>query len=139
MGVMNAVAHELFHDSFNEAIRDAVKALGGSKQVAPLLWPTKGVESASRYLDDCLNQDRNAKLGPEELLTIARLARQHGIHCIADFFCQESGYGKPTPIDPQDQVAAMQQEFIASVKILQQIEARVARAVGVSGGAKSRR
>ena len=62
-------------ESLNEALIACVKACGGSHQVGRLLWPEKSQESAQRTLLDCLNDERPAKLSPEQVMLVLRLAR----------------------------------------------------------------
>lgn len=68
------------YESLNDALIDCVKAAGGSKQVAPMLWPEKSVDEAARLLCDCLNHDRNQKLSPDQTLFILKLAKDKGCH-----------------------------------------------------------
>ena len=49
-------------DTPNKMLEDVVRSLGGSKAVAPKLWPEKSVLDAQKTLCDCLNDDRPAKL-----------------------------------------------------------------------------
>ena len=47
-----ASQYELIHETLNEAMTDAVRALGGSKKVGALLWPAKPVDEAKNRLND---------------------------------------------------------------------------------------
>lgn len=115
----------LIVDSLNDAIRDTVRALG-VKEIAKELWPAKGTDAAARYLNDCLNPDREQKLSGEEILHIARRARESGIYTITAFFNAATGFAPPVPIDPLDERAELQREFIESTKRLERLAARVA-------------
>jgi hypothetical protein len=117
----------LLVDTINDAIRDTVRALGGSKVIGPALWPTKKAEAAARYLDDCLNPNRDHKLDIEEILTIARLGRDKGVHIIAAFVNMDIGYAPPTPVNPADQKAELQRQFIQGVGTLSALLKRVER------------
>lgn len=109
----------------NEALIDTVKALGGSKQVAPLLWPTKAPEAAQRVLLDCLNEDRPAHLTPDQVLFILRLARNRGIHIGMQSICGDLGYAEPVPIEPKDEAAELQRQYIEATRSMAAIAARM--------------
>lgn len=99
-------------DTFNDALEEAVKALGGCKKVAVLLWPEKSLEAAQRHLLDCLNEDRPAHLSPNHVLMVLRLARQRGHHGALGWMLAELGYAPPMPIEPRDEVAELQRQFV---------------------------
>jgi hypothetical protein len=84
----------LLIDTINDAIRDTVRALG-PKMVAQALFPAKKPEAAERYLDDCLNPGREQKLSIDEILVIARMGREKGIHLIATYINRDVGYTDP--------------------------------------------
>lgn len=90
-------------DCINDALIECVKACGGSKVIGVRLWPEKGVESAQRYLLDCLNPERpNHKLAPEQVMLILRWARERGFHGGMEFVSTELGYTMPQPIKLED-------------------------------------
>ena len=105
----------LFHEDIYEAIKTAVMSLGGNKKVGSELWPTLLVEKAGEKLSNCLNHLRPEKLSLEEYLYIRKEARRHGCHAIAEFVSAETGY-KCEPIEPDDEKARLQREFIAAQK-----------------------
>lgn len=113
-------------DTLNDAIRDTCRVLG-PKKIGKELWPTKTEEGAARYLNDCLNPDREQKLSGEEILLIARRGREAGLHLITAFVCMETGYAPPTPVDPEDEKAELQRQFHADVDRLERIAKRIAR------------
>lgn len=117
-------------DSINDALIECIKACGGSKVVGPQLWPEKLVDAAQRTLLDCLNEDRPAKLAPEQVLLIFRLARAKGCHVGMEFFCSELGYCAPTPMEPRDEVADLMRSFNESVAHQSAIAARIEKAAG---------
>lgn len=92
-------------ESLNDALIECVKALGGSKQVAPKLWPEKEPEAAQRLLLDCLNEDRPAKLSPDHVLLILRMCRHIGFHGGIGYILDDLGYAEPVPIEPRDELA----------------------------------
>lgn len=117
-------------ESLNEALVACIKAAGGTKVVGPKLWPEKMVDAAQRQLLDCVNEDRPAKLSPEQFLLVLRLARAAGCHDGVDFLLNDLGYAPTQPIEPRDEVAELQRMFIESVRAQQEIAARIERAAG---------
>ena len=114
-------------DSINEALIDAVKALGGSKQVGPLLWPEKVPDAARRLLLACLNDDRPERLSPDHVMLILRKARAKGHHGAFEFMAADLGYTQPLPIEPRDELAELQRQFIKATEIQAQLVARMER------------
>jgi hypothetical protein len=81
-----------FYESAEDALRAAVMALGGTKQVGHALWPDKTVDNAGRLLSDCLNTGRAEKLEPSQVLLIFRRARDVGCYEPFRWFAGEAGY-----------------------------------------------
>lgn len=117
-------------ESFNDALVVCVKACGGTKQVGALLWPEKAPDAAQRALLDCLNEDRPAKLSPEQVLLILRLARSKGCHDGMEFITAELGYSPPVPVEPRDEIAELQRQFIEAVRAQTELAQRIERAAG---------
>jgi hypothetical protein len=108
----------LFHEDVNDALRGAVKACGGTKAVAARLWPEKPISEAQSYLNDCLNPSRPAKLSPEHVLYLLKWAREQNFHGAIHFVCMEAGYEPPKPVEPEDEYARLQREYVNAVKLL---------------------
>ncbi len=119
-------------ESINDALIACVKALGGSKVVGPMLWPEKPSDAAQRCLLDCLNQDRQARLSPEQIALLLRKARQAGYHEAAEWLMADIGYAPPVPIAPKDELAELQRRFIEAVAIVRCLGDKIER---VSPGA----
>lgn len=111
-------------DTLNDAIRDTARILG-VKRIAKELWPSKGEEAAARYLNDCLNPDREQKLSGEEILHVARRGREVGCYLITSFICADTGFAPPMPIDPDNQRAELQRQFIESTARLERLAGRI--------------
>lgn len=94
-------SQELFHDDFRDALRHAVKALGGVEVVGHDLWPSKSYKAAGSWLSDCLNPERPAKLDLEEVVQILRMARAKQVHCALYELCDAVGYARPPIITPK--------------------------------------
>ena len=119
--------YQLIHESLNEAMADAVRAVGGSKKVGSLLWPALPIEQAKNRLNDCLNAARPEKLSLAEVMFVLRAAHDAGYHGAMQYIAQESGYSLPQPVEPQDEAAQLQREFIEAVRASQKIAARLER------------
>jgi hypothetical protein len=123
----------LFHESLNDALREVILALGGTKKVAAQMRPEKTVDEAARWISDCLNPDRREKLDPEQVLWLLREARKVGCHSALHFMCAEAGYSPALPIEPQDEIAELQRNFIESTKHLSRMAARIEQLSGNGG------
>lgn len=115
----------LMHESLNDALREAVQALGGSKKLGAIMWPELPLDHASNKVRDCLNPDRRERFNPDQVLMIMRLARQAGSHALANYIMREAGYADPLPAEPEDEIARMQREFVEATKALGQLAARI--------------
>jgi hypothetical protein len=112
-------------ESLNQVLIDCVKAAGGSANVGPKLWPEKTREAAQRYLLDCLSDDRPAKLSPEHVLLVLRLARAKGHHEGVAFILSSLGYAPTTPIEPKDEIAELQRQYIETGAQMSEMAARM--------------
>lgn len=124
---MNLMQSSLFHDTYEDAIRDAVMSLGGFKKVGATLWPAMPADDAGRKLAHCLNTDKREKLDLGELQLIRREARKVGVHILASYEMRDAGYADPQPVNPEDEQAQLQREYIAAVKSMSAIQARLDR------------
>ena len=115
----------LFHESLADALRECIAVCGGLKNVGKLLWPEKEADIAGRLLADCLNEAKREKLSPEQMLLVLRLAKEKGCHAGMAFIARELGYGDPQPIEPEDEKAKLQREFIESTRALAKMAQRI--------------
>jgi hypothetical protein len=97
-----------------DAIRDAVRVLGGTKTVGHSLRPDLAPDHSGAWLKDCLNAERREKLALSQVLRILRMAHDAGHHAPAQFLAAEMGYAVQV-IEPTDELAALQRTFIDSV------------------------
>lgn len=108
---------ELFYESWLDALRDDVRALGGAKAVGTVFWPEKSVDAAKNKLNDALNEDRRERLTDEQERYIIRSARERrGFSAALMYLCDETGFERPKERDPLDEAAQLQREFIESVR-----------------------
>lgn len=117
----------LFYESINDALDAAVKACGGAKVVACRLWPDKTPEAAHRLLLACLNEGRDEKLGPDQVMFVLKIARERGFHGAINFLARDAGYADPMPIEPEDERARLQREFIEAQRAMQKLAERMER------------
>lgn len=102
-------------EHLHEALIEAVKACGGTKRMAALLWPAKAaqnLEAARRYLANCLNPECAEKLSLEEIMMIARTAREAGDHTLMRFLAKHLSYAEPTPVEPTDELADLLRQYL---------------------------
>lgn len=114
-------------EGLNQALIECVKAAGGSANVGRKLFPEKSPESAQRALLDCLNEDRPAKLSPEQVLLILRLARAKGFHDGIGFILADLGYAATTPIEPKDEAAELGRQASELLAAAERITERLQR------------
>jgi hypothetical protein len=114
-------------EGLNQALIECVKAAGGSANVGRKLFPEKTPESAQRALLDCLNEDRPAKLSPEQVLLILRLARAKGFHDGISFILSDLGYAPTTPIEPKDEAAELGRQASELLAAAERITERLQR------------
>lgn len=120
-----AMTGSLFHESLCDALRECIAVCGGMKAVGAKLWPEKDADYAGRALADCLNDAKRDKLSPEQVLLILRMARAHGCHAGMAFIARDLGYSDPQPIEPEDERAALQRQFIESTALLVKMAERI--------------
>lgn len=124
---MNEQQQQLFFETFNDVLRATVDALGGPKVVGEMLWPEKTIDEARRQLLDCLNPDRQHRLDPDRLLLLLKLARAKGIHLATSWLLEDVGYQPPVPIEPEDELAQLQRDFIRAAETIEAIGKRIDR------------
>jgi hypothetical protein len=81
-----------FYEGPEDALRAAVQALGGAKQVGAQLWPDKTPDAAGRLVQDCLNPSRSEKFDVTQVMFIFRKAKECGCHGPFAWFSSECGY-----------------------------------------------
>ena len=122
---MNAPA--LFHESLLAAIGEVVAVLHGPKTVGAALRPELSAENAGKWVSNCLNAEHPQKFDPEQVLFILREGRKAQAHAAINYLLREAGYADAQPIEPEDEKAALQRQFIEGMKSLEQMMARLNR------------
>ncbi|WP_342049905.1 MULTISPECIES: hypothetical protein [unclassified Cupriavidus] len=118
----------LFYEDINDAFNEVVRACGGAKVVASKLWPEKTPDAAHRLLLACLNESRIERLSPEHVLLLLKMGHERGCHAAMNFMAREIGYEDPKPIEPEDERARLQREFIEAQKAMTALAGRMERA-----------
>lgn len=130
---------ELWHDTLPDALRHTISALGGPKRVGCDMWPHKSAQQASTQISNCLSEGRPEKLDLEELIFILKRARAEGVHTAMTFILRECGYADPQPVEPEDERAALEREFIQSVEVQRKLMERLERLSASANVAQIRR
>ena len=112
---------ELFHEDFNAALGHVISALGGNKKVGTDLWPSLSPDAAGKKVSNCLNPDHAQNFHPQDILWILKKAKEAGIHSAMAYIASECGYNMPQPIEPLDEAAQLQKEFINAVQIQERL------------------
>lgn len=118
---------ELFHEDINGALGHVISALGGNKRVGVALWPSLSADAAGKKVSNCLNNEHAQQFHPQDILWILRQAKQSGVHSAMAYINSECGYAPPMPVDPVDEAAELQRQFIQSVEAQQQLLKRLER------------
>lgn len=126
------------HETFNDALIDVVKALGGSKVVGSDMRPELPAAQAGAWLRDCLNSDRREKLSPDQVLYLLRRAREAGYHGAMNFIGADAHY-EVSPIEPEVEAVRVMREGMAAVGGLEALVTRMERAAASIAGSRSKK
>lgn len=121
----NYSQEELFHEDVDAALAHLVAALGGNKKVGAMLWPEEPADQAGRRLADSLNPDRPQFLKPKQMVFLMAEGRKIGVHSAMAFIARECGYADPQPVEPEDEAAELQRQFIAAQEQMSQMLKRM--------------
>lgn len=121
----------LWHDTFEDALRSVAEAYG-PKKLASELWPEKALTDAHRLLLHCLDAERSEKPSPGQIALIIQRGREVGCHTGMAYLAQIASYAEPQPVEPEDEKARLQREFIEA----QQELSRLAKRIDRMGGAE---
>ena len=108
----------LMHESLNDALREVVQVAGGPKKVGADMFPEKTPDEAAGRIRDCLNPDRREVFSPDQVMYLLRLGRRVGCHSAMAYLSHEAGYADPLPVEPEDEVARLQREYVEATKAL---------------------
>lgn len=116
-----------FFEDINDALREAVRQLGGNKKVGALLRPELPIAQAESWLRHCMSEDRREKLSPEQVLLILVEARKAGYHGAMAFITGHCGYDKPRPVSIDEQEADLQSQILAGLEVQNKLLAQLQR------------
>lgn len=114
------------YEDETDALRELVRELGGTKVVGAQLRPDLAPDRAGAWLKDCLNPERAERLQPSQLFLLLKLGHDRGVHGPCEFILGNVGYAV-TPIEPEDEKAALQRAYIESVNVQRRIVERMER------------
>lgn len=111
----------LFHEDIWEALSTDIMAAGGWKEVGHALHPKKSPQAAAEYLKCQVNPVRAEKLDAEEIALIKKLAKAKNSFATHFFECDDLGMTHGQSIEPEDEKARLQREFIETGKSMKGI------------------
>ena len=117
----------LFFESFTDALADVARCLGGYKRTGAMLRPELPPDQAGRWLANALDTTRAEKLSPDQVAFLIQEGRRHGCHTAMVWLAREAGYSDPRPVEPEDEMAALQREYIEAAKAIKTIAERIER------------
>lgn len=126
------------HETFNDALIDVVKALGGSKVVGSEMRPELPPAQAGAWIRDCLNPDRREKLSPDQVIYLLRRGCEIGYHGGMAFVGAHSHY-QYTPVEPEVESVGAMRAYVAAVQQQELIAKRMERAAAILSAAQARR
>lgn len=107
-------------ESCTEALVACVKAAGGSKVVGAKVFADKEPDRAQRHLLNCLDEGRAERLTPDQVVLIARLAREVGCHAYMEYLAETLGYADVQPVEPEVVADDLRRQILAMGQTLQQ-------------------
>lgn len=116
---------KLFYDDEFDALAQTIaNSDRGFKQCAAFLFPHLKPESQYARLKACLNGDKDERLTLGQIIVLCKFCDSYdALYFMAD----ELGHDRPIVRKPEDEKAALQREFIESVKAQKQIADRLER------------
>jgi hypothetical protein len=115
----------MFFDDIEDALREVVRQAGGPKVVGARLWPEIEPDKAGRRMSDCLNETRREVLSPAQVMLVLKIGRQVGCHAAINYMSRDCGYADPMPVEPEDEIARLQREFVEATKLLSCMASRI--------------
>lgn len=106
------------YDTPEDALRGSVEALGGLKKVGVMLWPQleEQPDKAGRKLADRLNDERDEKLAPAQMVFIFRKAQQAGFHEGMYAWNRLCGYSPSKPLHDAEELQELHRKALAAAE-----------------------
>lgn len=106
---MNTQEPLALDESIHDAIRADVQALGGTKKVAKVLWPTKDDVTGQARLRACVSHNHDQELGPDEIeMLIEHTALVHSFH-IVNYYARKAR-GQFVRVEPRTRVERLMEK-----------------------------
>lgn len=115
----------LIHETIADAALEVIHAAGGFKVVGQRLFPELAPDHAGNKLRACLDDERREKFSPQQIVLLLRIGREVVCHALINHITSESGYANPLPVEPDDEIARLQREFVAATKSLHHMASRI--------------
>lgn len=119
------------HDRLEDALDEVIRACGGHKQFAAGMWPTKTLVDATNHLTACINPERRERFTPSQVMYILKKGREARCHVAMQFITEHTGYAEPIAVEPEDERAQLQRDFIAAADAMANMAMRI-EALGVT-------
>ncbi len=91
-----------------------------------MLWPEKSMEEARKSLLNPLNSEHSNKLSPEQIDLLFELENKENCHVVMKYLGDRFSY-KFIPIEPKDELAELQKNYIDAAKSIRSISERIER------------
>lgn len=107
-------------DSFLEALRDDIQALGGSSKVGSWFIPGKSQDAQRNYVNDRLNADRRERFADDQQeLIMRRAVESRGYSAALFYLCDAIGTERPKAKNPETERDRAQRAFIDAAQSLE--------------------
>lgn len=113
---------ELPLESYLEALREDVKALGGSTAVGKWFIPEKSDEAQRNYVNDRLSSGRRDRFSDDQVQLIMRRAvARRGYSAALNYVCDVVGTERPKPKDPNAERERAMARFVEAAGSMQRV------------------
>ena len=115
----------LAHEGPEDALSADVAALGGAHRVGTKLRPELTGKGAQGWLLNCLNPEHDQNLKQSQIELIVQWARAAGSTNYAEYWPTTNNMSKPVKIEPEDEKAKLQREYIEAVKAFTALQSKL--------------
>lgn len=120
---------ELEATSLRAALEAEIYDAGGWAAVAKELYPAKFKDSpdaAERHLRNSIDPNHTQKFDVYQHQVLKEMAKRRKGRCVSiEYDCAQHNYTAPSPIQPEDEKARLQREYVEAVKTLSGISAKL--------------
>lgn len=115
----------LIHETIADAALEVIHAAGGFKLVGLRLFPELAPDHAGNKLRACLDDERREKFSPQQIVLLLRIGREANCAALINYIARAAGYADPQPVEPDDEIARLQREFVAATQSLHHMASRI--------------